>query len=142
MSGKGRRAYNKAPTKEKLRKWGSLSREGDKIKFVDGRLKRWQIVGFRDSSGWQWVLQLRSSRNERWAIQQFISRDNINTASFLLVWLFNLGLGEGKGPRWHRSKVTNSLMSLIISELTFTPRNFKVAPKRGNISVKVLTSYV
>jgi len=40
MSGKGRRAYNKAPTKEKLRKWGSLSREGDKIKFVDGRLKR------------------------------------------------------------------------------------------------------
>ena len=40
MSGKGRRAYNKAPTKEKLRKWGSLSREGDKIKLVDVRFKR------------------------------------------------------------------------------------------------------
>ena len=40
MSGKGRRAYNKAQTKGKLRKWGSLSREGDKIKFVDVRFKR------------------------------------------------------------------------------------------------------
>ena len=30
-------AYNKAPTKKKLRKWGSLSREGDKIKFVDSK---------------------------------------------------------------------------------------------------------
>ena len=40
MSGKGRRAYNKAPTKEKLRKWGNLSRKGDKIKFVDVRFKR------------------------------------------------------------------------------------------------------
>ena len=40
MSGKGRRAYNKAPKKEKLRKWGSLrSREGDKIKLVDVRFK-------------------------------------------------------------------------------------------------------
>jgi len=39
MSGKGRRAYNKAPTKEKLRKLGSLSREGDKIRFVDVRFK-------------------------------------------------------------------------------------------------------
>ena len=38
--GKGRRVYNKAPTKEKLTKWGSLSREGDKIKFVDVRFKR------------------------------------------------------------------------------------------------------
>ena len=28
-------AYNKAPTKEELRKWGRLSRKGDKIKFVD-----------------------------------------------------------------------------------------------------------
>ena len=37
MSGKGRRAYNKAPTKEKLREWGSLSIEGDKSKFVDVR---------------------------------------------------------------------------------------------------------
>ena len=27
-------AYNKAPTKEELRKWGRLSRKGDKIKFV------------------------------------------------------------------------------------------------------------
>ena len=53
MSEKGRKAYNKAPTKEKLRKWGSLSREGDKIKFIDVRFKRGQIVGFRDSSGWQ-----------------------------------------------------------------------------------------
>ena len=40
MSGKGRRAYNKAPTKEKLRKWGSLSRDGEKLKFVDFRCKR------------------------------------------------------------------------------------------------------
>jgi len=40
MSGKGCKAYNKAPTKEKLRKWGSLSREGDKIKFVDIRFER------------------------------------------------------------------------------------------------------
>jgi len=40
MPGKGHRAYNKASTKEKLRKWGSLSREGDKIKFVDVRFKR------------------------------------------------------------------------------------------------------
>ena len=38
MSGNGRRAYNKAPTKEELRKWGSLSREGDKSKFVDVRM--------------------------------------------------------------------------------------------------------
>ena len=30
-------AYNKAPTKEELRKWGWLSRKGDKIKFVDIR---------------------------------------------------------------------------------------------------------
>ena len=40
MSGKGRGAYNKALTKEKLRKWGCLSREGDKIKFADVRFKR------------------------------------------------------------------------------------------------------
>ena len=40
MSGKGRRAYNNAPTKEKLREWGSLCREGDKVKFVDVRFKR------------------------------------------------------------------------------------------------------
>jgi len=40
MSGEGRRAYDKAPTKEKLREWGSLSREGVKIKFVDVRFKR------------------------------------------------------------------------------------------------------
>ena len=33
-------AYKKAPTKEKLRKRGRLSRKGDKIKFVDVRLKR------------------------------------------------------------------------------------------------------
>ena len=39
MSGKSRRAYNKAQTKEKLRKWRRLSREGDKIKFVDVRFK-------------------------------------------------------------------------------------------------------
>ena len=32
--------YDKAPTKEKLRKWGRLSRRGDKIKFVDVRYKR------------------------------------------------------------------------------------------------------
>ena len=32
-------AYNKAPTKEELRKWGMLSRKGDKIKFVDIRFK-------------------------------------------------------------------------------------------------------
>ena len=38
--GKGCRAYNKAPTKEKLREWGSLRREGDKIKLVDVRFKR------------------------------------------------------------------------------------------------------
>ena len=46
-------AYNKAQTKEKLRKWGRLSRKGDKIKFVDVRFKRLQIVGFRESSGWE-----------------------------------------------------------------------------------------
>ena len=46
MSGKGSMTYNKALTKEKLREWGSLSREGVKIKFVDIRFKRWQIVGF------------------------------------------------------------------------------------------------
>ena len=40
MSGKGRKAYSKAPTKEIPRKWQSLSREGDKIKFVDVRFKR------------------------------------------------------------------------------------------------------
>ena len=40
MSGEGRMAYNKAPTKEKLRKWGRLSSKGDKIKFVDVRFKR------------------------------------------------------------------------------------------------------
>ena len=33
-------AYNKAPTKEELRKWGRLSRKGDKIKFVDIIFKR------------------------------------------------------------------------------------------------------
>ena len=32
-------AYNKAPTKEELRKWGRLSRKGDEIKFADIRLK-------------------------------------------------------------------------------------------------------
>ena len=32
-------AYSKAPTKEKLRKFGRLSRKGDKIKFVNGRFK-------------------------------------------------------------------------------------------------------
>ena len=37
MSGKGRWAYNKAPTNEKLRELGSLSREGDKNEFVDVR---------------------------------------------------------------------------------------------------------
>ena len=31
--------YNKAPTKEKLRKWGGLSRKGDKMKFVDIKFK-------------------------------------------------------------------------------------------------------
>ena len=40
---------------------GSLSRKGDKIKFVDVRFKKWQIVGFRESSGWQWVPQMRHS---------------------------------------------------------------------------------
>jgi len=40
MSGKGRRAYKNAPTKEKLRKCGSVAREGDKIKFVDIKFKR------------------------------------------------------------------------------------------------------
>ena len=40
MSGKGRRAYKKAPTKETLREWGILSRKGDKINFVDVRYKR------------------------------------------------------------------------------------------------------
>ena len=40
MSGKGRMAYNKALIKEKLRKWGRLSRKGDKIKFVDDRFQR------------------------------------------------------------------------------------------------------
>ena len=33
-------AYNKALTKEKLRKWGRLLRKGDKIKFDDVRFKR------------------------------------------------------------------------------------------------------
>ena len=46
-------AYSKALTKEKLRKWERLSRKGDKIKSVDVRFKRWQIVGFKESSGWQ-----------------------------------------------------------------------------------------
>ena len=32
-------AYNKAPTKEELRKRGRLSTRGDKIKFVDIRFK-------------------------------------------------------------------------------------------------------
>ena len=32
-------AYNKAPTKEELRKWVRLSRKGDEIKFVDIRVK-------------------------------------------------------------------------------------------------------
>ena len=34
---------------EKMR--GSLSRKGDKIKFVDVRFKTWQILGVRESSG-------------------------------------------------------------------------------------------
>ena len=46
-------ACNKAPIEEELRKWGRLSRKGDKIKFVDIRFKGRQIVGFRESSGWQ-----------------------------------------------------------------------------------------
>ena len=46
-------AYNRALTKEKLRKWGRLSRKGDKVKFVDVRFKRWQTAEFRESSGWQ-----------------------------------------------------------------------------------------
>ena len=33
-------AYDKAPTKEELRKWGRLSRKEDKIKFVDIIFKR------------------------------------------------------------------------------------------------------
>ena len=32
-------AYNKALTKEELRKWERLSIKGDKIKFVDIRFK-------------------------------------------------------------------------------------------------------
>jgi len=41
MSGKGRRAYSKAPQKGKTEKMrGSSSRKGDKIKFVDVRFKR------------------------------------------------------------------------------------------------------
>ena len=32
-------AYNKAPTKEELRKWGRFSRKGDKIKLVEIRFK-------------------------------------------------------------------------------------------------------
>ena len=53
MSGKGHAACNKAPTKEELTEWGRLSRKGDKIKFVDIEFKGSQIVGFRESSGWQ-----------------------------------------------------------------------------------------
>ena len=54
MPGKGHRTYNKAPTKEKTEKMrGSLSKKGDRIKFVDVRFKRRQIVGFRESSGRQ-----------------------------------------------------------------------------------------
>ena len=45
--------YNKAQAKEEQRKWGGLSRMGDKIKFVDIRFKGSQIVVFRESSGWQ-----------------------------------------------------------------------------------------
>ena len=33
-------AYNKAPAKEKLRKWERLSGKGDKLKFVDVRFER------------------------------------------------------------------------------------------------------
>ena len=32
-------AYNKAPTKEELRKWGRLIRKGEKIKFAEIRFK-------------------------------------------------------------------------------------------------------
>ena len=32
-------AYNKAPRKEKLRKWGRLSRKGAEVKFVDVRFE-------------------------------------------------------------------------------------------------------
>ena len=32
-------AYDKASTKEELRKWGRLSGKGDKIKFVDIRFR-------------------------------------------------------------------------------------------------------
>ena len=32
-------AYKKAPTKEELKKWGRVSRKGDKIKFFDIRFK-------------------------------------------------------------------------------------------------------
>jgi len=39
MPGKGHRVYNKASTKEKQKMRGSLYRKGDKIKFVDVRLK-------------------------------------------------------------------------------------------------------
>ena len=40
MSAKGHRAYHKAQTKEKLRKWVRVTREGDKIKFIDVGIKR------------------------------------------------------------------------------------------------------
>ena len=55
MSGKGLRAYNKAPTKEIVEKWERLHRKGDKIKFVDARFETRQVVGFREGSGRQVV---------------------------------------------------------------------------------------
>ena len=39
MSGKGHTAYNKAPTKEELRKYGRLSRKGDKSSLLTLDLK-------------------------------------------------------------------------------------------------------
>ena len=68
MLGKAVGPITKPPQRKNRENGGKLSRKGEKIKFVYVRFKRWQIVWFRESSGWQWVPQLRRSWNERWFV--------------------------------------------------------------------------
>ena len=50
MLGKGHGGLYKAPTKEERRKW-KANRRGNKIKFIDLRFERWQVVGTKQIDG-------------------------------------------------------------------------------------------
>ena len=43
----------KAPTKKKERRKRKAKRERDRIKFIDLRFERWQVVGFGKARGRQ-----------------------------------------------------------------------------------------